>query len=641
MQALWTTFTAWGGLVFALLAAAIFRSRRATPGAREMAAGLLVVSAWVLLSVSELYVPGRELYLLTLKAKYSAVALTPPLIALGVLAYTGRWRIGPLAWAAALAIPLATLAVTWTNDWHGWMWGHLPSGPGAERSSVLPWGPWFWRVHVPVSMLFGGFPFFVVVQELRQPTRLDRSRVWLLLGGLLLPIVSGLVFAAGIARPRFAVTPLALSVSGFVFAFGFTRRGLFGLAPVAYQAVFEHMRDGVIVVDADGRIAQINDAALAITRQRRDALLGARVVDTLPIDPRVLPLLGRAAGETASVESPDGAHFEVSISPIRDAQGSHGGRVILLRDVTERERALAALRQSEALVRGIVEHSPNGILQLRPRLDENGVLRDFDCAFANSAAAAQIGRPVDQLVGLPFKRAVHPHSAGLFQAFREALQSGERRQVDRAIERRGREVWVRFVAVPAGSDLIVTCVDVTDAKAREREMQAAATQDSLTGLLNRRGLEADAPSLLRDANGALRACAVLYLDLDRFKGINDEFGHEIGDLVLCEFAALMQRCTRGPDLLARVGGDEFVVLLFDTGIDGALWVAQRLMEGAREAVRVNELAVHCLPSIGVALHPEDGPDLKSLLQAADRAMYTAKTGRLGTAVASRAGGRQG
>jgi diguanylate cyclase (GGDEF)-like protein len=207
--------------------------------------------------------------------------------------------------------------------------------------------------------------------------------------------------------------------------------------------------------------------------------------------------------------------------------------------------------------------------------------------------------------------------------------------VERSLSRAGRERWLRFLAAPAGEDLIVTCVDVTQGKNRELAMEAAAAQDPLTGLLNRRGFEADAPSLLRDAKGAERPCALLYADLDRFKEVNDRLGHEAGDLVLCEFAARMQRCTRGPDLMARLGGDEFVLLLLDTGLDGALWVAERLLTSSHQPIRVDDQELDCTASIGIALHPEHAPELKALVQAADRAMYDAKARGGGVAVAKR------
>jgi diguanylate cyclase (GGDEF)-like protein len=228
---------------------------------------------------------------------------------------------------------------------------------------------------------------------------------------------------------------------------------------------------------------------------------------------------------------------------------------------------------------------------------------------------------------------VHPHTAGLFQVWREVVRTRRPSEVERAFARRDGERWLRFLAAAAGDDLIVTCVDVTAGKHRELAMEAAAAQDPLTGLLNRRGFEADAPSLLRDERGAPRACALLYADLDRFKEVNDRLGHEAGDLVLCEFAARMQASTRGPDLMARLGGDEFVLLLLDTGLDGALWVAERLLESSEEAIAIGGARIECRPSIGIALHPDHAGELKSLLQAADRAMYEAKSQRKGLAVA--------
>ena len=216
----------------------------------------------------------------------------------------------------------------------------------------------------------------------------------------------------------------------------------------------------------------------------------------------------------------------------------------------------------------------------------------------------------------------------------QALARGERYEVERPFTHGGHERWLRFIAVPTAGDLILTCVDVTDAKRREVAMRAAASEDALTGLLNRRGFEADAETLLAaPLDGSPRRCALLYLDLDRFKRVNDEIGHEAGDLMLCEFAARLQRCTRGPDLVARLGGDEFVVLLPESDEEGALWVAQRLLELSREPVRIGVRAHACTPSIGIALHPRHGDDLKALLHAADRAMYAAKSEGRGVAIA--------
>ncbi len=332
----------------------------------------------------------------------------------------------------------------------------------------------------------------------------------------------------------------------------------------------------------------------------------------------------------------DGRTLELAVSSIRGASERPVGEIVQLRDVTERECAEAALREREAWVRRLVEHSPSGILHLRPRRGPTGDVRDFECVLANPAAAAILGERPEALVGRPFKDAVHPHTPVLFQAFRDATRTGETCDLERQVVRGAREGWFRFIASPVGDDLLVTFFDVTDRRERLREMQAAASQDPLTGLLNRRGLDADGPAVLSAAARVGAGCALLYLDLDGLKHVNDTLGHEAGDYLLAEFAARVHACTRGPDLLARVGGDEFVLLLPETDLRGAEDVARRVVEAVHEPFRIDGAAVRCGVSIGIAEQPHDGDELKDLLQAADRAMYAAKGRGGGVAFASRA-----
>jgi diguanylate cyclase (GGDEF)-like protein/PAS domain S-box-containing protein len=606
------------------------------PGARTIAAGLAAIATWNATALVEPQLADLADYVVAAKVKYSAVAVVPPILLLFLLRYSERasaWRSAHLA--ALFAVPALTIAMVWTNELHEWMWAHPPLGPGGERSIRMPWGPWFWWVHIPYSYALTGLSVALILGELVRGSKLQRPQIALLLAGVLLPFVVNVAFTSGLLQSELGPTPIAFVATGLLFSWGFVRRDLFGLAPVAYQTVFEHMQDGVLVVDPTSRIVNLNRAALAMTRCPPDQALGHRIEDALPDDPALAAALREERDVRVECSLPDGRRMEIDVSSLRIAGRRTRSRVILLRDVTERERNLMALRESEALVRGIVDYSPNGILRLRAVRGPDGEVRDFVCVFANPAAAAQIGRPQAELVGRPFKGVVHPHTAGLFQAFREVVHSRESCEVERSLSRAGRERWLRFLAAPAGEDLIVTCVDVTQGKNRELAMEAAAAQDPLTGLLNRRGFEADAPSLLRDAKGAERPCALLYADLDRFKEVNDRLGHEAGDLVLCEFAARIQRCTRGPDLMARLGGDEFVLLLLDTGLDGALWVAERLLTSSHQPIRVDDQEVDCTASIGIALHPEHAPELKALVQAADRAMYDAKARGGGVAVAKR------
>jgi diguanylate cyclase (GGDEF)-like protein len=157
-----------------------------------------------------------------------------------------------------------------------------------------------------------------------------------------------------------------------------------------------------------------------------------------------------------------------------------------------------------------------------------------------------------------------------------------------------------------------------------------ATHDSLTGLANRRGLYADAQARLVKTPGRRRA--LLMLDLDKFKEVNDSLGHHVGDQLLIEVGARLRGQVRGGDLLARLGGDEFAVLLEDAGADEAASVAENLRATLAEPFTtlaglspVGSLTLHTAASIGIARFPDDGPDLSALLRKADIAMYKAKS----------------
>jgi diguanylate cyclase (GGDEF)-like protein/PAS domain S-box-containing protein len=621
---LWVPLLLFGSGVYLLLALGLLR-RRYGPGTRPLGLGMLCVSVWTIAAVAEWTAGSPEAALLFTKVKYTGIALVSPLILLFFVQYFERPLLRRVHVAALLAVPVATIAVTWSNDTHAWMWASsaVPVAGGWDMRDH--WGPWFWRVHLPYSYLLMTLSFVLLAIEGWRGSKLYRAQVALLFVATLLPVVVNVLFTLGYFPGDFGPTPLALAISSLLYAWGFLRLQLFQRSTIAYHAVFEQMQDAVIVVDAYDRVVDLNSAASHLCGREgsRDAV-GYRVEELLPQAPALLEALRASGSVAAACEDANGRRLEVTVSPIRVASGSLRGRVILLRDVTERQRAETALRRSEALVRSLVDVSPNGILRLRPKRDESGEVRDFVCLFANPAAASWIGRTQTELVGKPFKDAVHPHTPVLFQAFRDVLRSGEACDLERALVRHGSEIWLRFLAVPTGGDLLVTCVDITETKQRERKMEEAAYQDPLTGLMNRRGLEADAAELLAGASARMERGALLYVDLDDFKRVNDSLGHEAGDLLLCELAARLRQCTRGPDLLARIGGDEFVLLVTDVDAAGAREVADRVSVAIRTPVTIDGADVSCSASIGIALHPDDGKDLKSLIQGADQAMYRAK-----------------
>ncbi|HJW57934.1 MAG TPA: EAL domain-containing protein [Burkholderiaceae bacterium] len=189
----------------------------------------------------------------------------------------------------------------------------------------------------------------------------------------------------------------------------------------------------------------------------------------------------------------------------------------------------------------------------------------------------------------------------------------------------GRTLWLEMSAFPFGKGLAVFYRDVTDAKLAEQRVLAAAQHDTLTGLPNRALVFEYANHLLAAALRSHAHGAVLFIDLDRFKPINDLYGHEIGDRLLQEVARRLLKCVRREDLVGRLGGDEFIVVLHQLGnVHSAATVAQHILDALSHPFEIDTLDLSISACIGISEFPQHGNDVDTLIHAADLAMYHVK-----------------
>ena len=173
--------------------------------------------------------------------------------------------------------------------------------------------------------------------------------------------------------------------------------------------------------------------------------------------------------------------------------------------------------------------------------------------------------------------------------------------------------------------IITTCEDITDRKKNEEIIRKLAFYDTLTGLPNRSLFDDRLRQELAKARRHKQSLAIMFIDLDRFKIINDTFGHNIGDLFLQEVSKRLQSIIREGDTVSRLSGDEFLILFSDiTNIEDASVVAKKILKNLSEVVEIDNKEIYTTGSVGISIFPENGDDLESLVKNADAAMYRAK-----------------
>jgi len=272
----------------------------------------------------------------------------------------------------------------------------------------------------------------------------------------------------------------------------------------------------------------------------------------------------------------------------------------------------------------------------------------FDGRFkrVNPAFERTLGYRPKELVGRPFLDFVHPDDREKTEREAASLSDGAKtlQFQNRYLAKDGEIHWLEWTSIPLQDEGLIYGVarDVTDRKALEQELERLSQRDPLTGLFNRRRFEEELRRQLAYTRRYGKGGALLMIDLDRFKQINDELGHAAGDEALREVARVLSQNLRGSDVLARdadpvvarIGGDEFVALLPEADGAGAAAAAERLAAAVRgTSLRIDGREVELRVSIGAATFDEHGlPGEKELLAAADRAMYLAKAGGGGGAM---------
>jgi diguanylate cyclase (GGDEF)-like protein/PAS domain S-box-containing protein len=477
--------------------------RRGVTGALTLAC-ICAGSAWWSVSEGLLYFGfDQSANVFVTKIQYLGMVWMPALIMLFPLSiYYRHKRNLRYIYLIAFAAPAFILVMAWTNEYHWLLWTEYGTVfLGALPMLSLKHGPIFW-VFVSYAYICLGLAGVFLIRWFIISASIFRAQAGVLLAALGVVWMGNIIYVTGLSPvPNIDITPLTFSIASVVTAFGFFRYQLLDVVPVAKTEVFNSMLDGVVVLDENERLIDLNPAAEKILTRQRDIVVGQTAEDVFRNQPDILSMLVGQDLEGEVCLRPSGSKltYELRIATLMDRNKHRLGRILVWRDITQRK------------------------------------------------------------------------------------------------------------------DL-------------EEKLFRLATTDELTSISNRRSFMVQGRTWFSQARRHKRPLAVLALDLDNFKTINDRYGHHVGDMVLMHFAKLVSKNQRAEDVFGRLGGEEFGLILSEAGAGTALSTAERLRGILAESpLKTDQGPVSVTVSIGVAELKEADKGLEDILRRADMALYQAKS----------------
>jgi len=300
----------------------------------------------------------------------------------------------------------------------------------------------------------------------------------------------------------------------------------------------------------------------------------------------------------------------------------------------ERRRAEEELRRSGERIRAILDNVADGIITV----DERLVVRSYNPAaerLFGHAADEVIGKDFARLIAEPYRPEIKPRLRTYLRAQQGLFEMGSHETI--GLRKDGTTFPMEFNVGWLGPQRLVvgSLRDVSERKAETEALQYRALHDSLTGLSNRTFLRERLEETIRAGEREMKPCAVLLMDLDGFKSVNDSLGHEAGDRLLQQVSQRMRGVLRKADTIARYGGDEFAVVPWGaTDVPRAVLIAEKILQAVGKPFTIDDQPITVNLSIGIAVFPQHAEDADALTRRADVAMFTAKRARSGFSVYS-------
>ena len=380
-----------------------------------------------------------------------------------------------------------------------------------------------------------------------------------------------------------------------------------------FRNVLEKNADGIVVVDKKEIVLFVNPAAEAMFDRRAEDLLGESFG---------YPVVAGEATELEIVRS-GGEPIAAEMCVVETEWENDIVYLASLRDITERKRMEEALRESEDKYRTIFETTGTATIIIEEDSTISIANTEFEKLFGYTKEEVEGKRKWTEFVVKDDLERVSEY----YHLLRSDPRAAPRNYECKFMDRKGtiKDIFVTVSMIPVTKKSVASLLDITERKQAEETIRELAYIDALTGLPNRLLFNDRLTLALAHANRNKKKLGIMLLDLDRFKDINDTLGHNVGDLLLQGVGGRLTAVLRKSDTVARMGGDEFLLLLPEIAWDeDVAKVARKILDAFRAPFLLDGHELHITASIGVAIYPENGEDAGTLLKNADIAMYSVK-----------------
>jgi len=403
-----------------------------------------------------------------------------------------------------------------------------------------------------------------------------------------------------------------------------------------YRTILESIQEGYFEVDLTGNFTFFNDSMCRLYGYSKEELMGMnyRHYTDKEHSKKLFQTFNKVynTGEPTEAfdwqiirKDGDKRYIEASVSLQKDSSDKPTGFKGMIRDITERKREEEIIRQSEERYRTILDEMADAYYEV----DITG-----NYTFVNDALCRHLGQSKEELLGTNVRASIDKEDIKtVYNAFSRIYTTGkpEKNISYKIIRNDGTIIFIENSGFPLknkkGEIIGFRGIgrDITERKQSDEKIQYLATHDTLTGLPNRSMFSQLLNHAIKTAHRYQRKFAILFIDLDRFKIINDTLGHDAGDQLLQEIATRLKQSLRTVDVVGRLGGDEFVILIEEVSESNHIaTVAHKLLTGIMKPITLMGQENRITASIGISMYPKDALDEQSLMKNADIAMYMAK-----------------